>query len=89
MNVRTPPRLVALIVNVLLPKRDGVPLIIPVVAFKDNPGGNDPLETAHLTVLYETAVNVWLYGVPISPLGNEPVVISGIEGSEGVLELGL
>jgi hypothetical protein len=54
----------------------GVPVIAPVVALSVKPPGNVP-SMLHVMGVSPVAASVQLYAVPVSPFGNDAVVIVG------------
>ena len=67
----------------------GVPLIAPVVEFKDKPGGRLPLVIPHVEYggAPPVAARVCEYVLPIFPFGNAvAVVIAGFEADTGAIK---
>ncbi len=64
------------IVNLALPATMGVPLIMPVDAFRFNPAGNVPVDTCQLEAVKPGTVKVVVgYGTFTNPLGSVPGLI--------------
>jgi len=75
--VTLPAVLVALTVKLDVAAVVGVPEIMPVVSARFKPVGNVPLSRLQVMGVVPVAANVWLYAVPVVPLGNDVVVIVG------------